>query len=157
MASKLAAAKLAAWTGVRTVIADASRPGVLADAVTGVAGVGTVIRPHERRLPARKLWIAFAVASSGAVVVDAGAAQAVSSGTASLLAAGVVGVEGAFTAGDAVEVVGPDGVVAKGLTTHAAETVAAIAGRRADDLDSGIDPCVIHVDDLVVVPPETVA
>ena len=152
MASKLAAAKLAAWTGVRTVIADAARPDVLADAVADVAGVGTVVRPHDRRLPARKLWIAFAVASVGRVVVDAGAARAVSSGTASLLAAGVVGVEGAFGVGDAVEVVGPDGVVAKGLSTHSAGTVAAIAGRRAEDLDGDVDPCVIHVDDLVVVP-----
>lgn len=155
MASKLAAAKLAAWTGVRTVIADAARPEVLVDAVSGVSGVGTVIRPHERRLPARKLWIAFAVTSVGRVVVDAGAARAVSSGTASLLAAGVTGVVGTFAAGDAVEVVGPGGVVAKGLAAHASETVAGIAGRRADDLDSGVDPCVIHVDDLVVVPGET--
>jgi len=154
MASKLAAAKLAAWTGVRTVIADAARPEVLTDAVADVAGVGTVVRPHERRLPARKLWIAFAVSSAGRVLVDAGAARAVASGSASLLAAGIVGVEGDFSAGDAVEVVGPDGVVAKGLVAHAAGTVAAIAGRRAEEIDTGVDPCVIHVDDLVVVPAE---
>ena len=152
MASKLAAAKLAAWTGVRTVIADAARPGVLADAVADVPGVGTVVRPHERRLPARKLWIAFAVASKGRILVDEGAARAVASGTASLLAAGVVGAEGAFVAGDAVEVVGPSGVVAKGLVAHAAATVSAMAGRRADALAPDADPCVIHVDDLVVVP-----
>jgi glutamate 5-kinase len=152
MASKLAAAKLAAWTGVRTVIADAARPGVLADAVAGVAGVGTVVRPHDRRLPARKLWIAFAVGSSGRVVVDAGAARAVASGTASLLAAGVAGVDGTFAAGDPVEVIGPDGVVAKGLVAHDSGVIASIAGQRAEDLPAEVNPCVIHVDDLVVVP-----
>lgn len=154
MASKLAAAKLAAWTGVRTVIADATRPDVLTDAVADVPGIGTVVRPHDRRLPARKLWIAFAVASQGRILIDEGAARAVSSGTASLLAAGVMSVEGAFMAGDAVEVAGPSGVVAKGLVGHDAAGVAAIAGRRAEDLAPGVDPCVIHVDDLVVVPGE---
>ncbi|MDQ3147520.1 MAG: glutamate 5-kinase, partial [Actinomycetota bacterium] len=40
MASKLAAAKIAAWSGVRAVIAAADRPGVLADAVDDLPGVG---------------------------------------------------------------------------------------------------------------------
>src|SRR5581483_4865463 len=50
MASKIAAAKMAAWSGVRVVIAGADRPGVLQDAVNGEAGVGTVVLPRERRL-----------------------------------------------------------------------------------------------------------
>ena len=76
MASKLAAAKIAAWSGVETVIADASRDGVLRGAVEGEPGVGTVFRPRGRRLPARKLWIAFAVAAAGTLVVDEGARRA---------------------------------------------------------------------------------
>jgi len=66
MASKLAAAKMAAWSGVRVVIAAADRDDVLAGAVTERPGVGTVVRPRERRLSARKLWIAFAVSSTPA-------------------------------------------------------------------------------------------
>src|SRR5581483_11095899 len=76
MASKLAAARMAAWSGVRTVIASARRPGLLPAAVAGEA-VGTVIRPRDRRLPARKLWIAFAVGASGTIVVDDGARDAI--------------------------------------------------------------------------------
>src|SRR5581483_6637150 len=57
MASKLTAAKIAAWSGVRAVIAAADRPSVLADAVAGNPGVGTVFVPRSARLPARKLWI----------------------------------------------------------------------------------------------------
>src|SRR3954452_3447415 len=72
MASKLAAAKIAAWSGVRAVIAAADRPRVLRDAVAGVAGVGTVVRPRSKRLPARQLWIAFAVGAAGTVTVDEG-------------------------------------------------------------------------------------
>jgi glutamate 5-kinase len=152
MASKLAAAKLAAWTGVRTVIAASQRPDVLADAIADTAGVGTIVRPHDRRLPARKLWIAFAVGSEGRIRIDEGAEEAVRTGTASLLAAGVVDVEGSFATMDPVEVVGPSGVVAKGLVAHDADTVRAMAGRRSPDLGPGLDACVIHVDDLVVVP-----
>src|SRR5205807_8931495 len=56
MASKLAAAKMAAWSGVRTVIAGADRPGVLLAAVDGEAGVGTGGGPRDRRLLARQVW-----------------------------------------------------------------------------------------------------
>ena len=49
------------WSGVRAVIAAADRPNVLADAVAGVGRRrARSCMPHERRLPARKLWIAFA-------------------------------------------------------------------------------------------------
>ena len=96
MASKLAAAKIASWSGVRAVIAGADRPGVVAAAVHGEAGVGTVVRPHDRRLSARKLWIAFAVGSSGTIVVDEGARAALVERGSSLLPPGVVGVEGSF-------------------------------------------------------------
>jgi len=152
MASKLAAAKLAAWTGVRTVIADAGRPGVLQEALDDAPGVGTVVRPHERKLSARQLWIAFAVGSRGRVVIDAGAEAALRSGKVSLLAAGVTGVEGSFDSDDPVEVVGPSGIVAKGLAAHGSTVITAMAGRRSADLDPGLRPWVIHADDLVIVP-----
>lgn len=70
MASKLAAAKMAVWSGSRVVIASARRPGVLTDAVAGVAGVGTIFLPQRRALGARKLWIAFALRPAGRIVVD---------------------------------------------------------------------------------------
>lgn len=154
MASKLAAAKIAAWSGVRAVIAAADREGVLADAIAGVPGAGTVVRPRERRLPARKLWIAFAVGASGTVVVDEGARSALLDRGRSLLPAGVVGVEGSFAAGDAVEIAAVGGgVFAKGLVRHGSAVVAAWAGRRTTDLPPDVDHEVVHRDDLVVLPP----
>src|ERR1700722_6736156 len=119
MASKLAAAKMATWSGVGAVIADASRPGVVQAAVAGVPGVGTVFKPMSRKLSARKLWIAFAVGSAGTLEVDEGARLAIVEREASLLPAGVVGVRGHFQPDDAVEIAGPDGhVFAKGLVRH---------------------------------------
>ena len=152
MASKLAAAKMASWSGVRAVIAAAGRPGVLAEAIDGRPGVGTVVLPRARRLSARKLWIAFALPAHGRISIDAGAARAVVAGGRSLLAAGVTGVEGTFDAEDAVEVVGPDGtVVAKGLVRVDTPTLRAMAGRRSADLVDGSGE-VVHADDLVVLP-----
>jgi glutamate 5-kinase len=152
MASKLAAAKMASWAGVRAVIAAADRPRVLLDAVTGVPGIGTTVRPRDRRLTARKLWIAFALPPSGRVVVDDGAVRALKSGGRSLLAAGVVEVEGGFSAEEAVEVVDAGGrVVAKGLAGLDSAALRAVAGRRSEELVVGSGE-VIHVDDLVVLP-----
>jgi glutamate 5-kinase len=152
MASKLAAAKMATWSGVGVVIADASRPGVVQAAVNRRPGVGTVFRPMERRLPARKLWIAFAIGSSGVVTVDEGARRALVEREASLLPAGVVSVTGRFGADDAVEIAGPDGrVFAKGLVRHDSVRVASWAGRRSSELPDGVSPELVHRDDLVVI------
>lgn len=152
MASKLNAAKIAAWSGVSTVIADAERRSVLSDAVHGVAGSGTMVHARESRLPARKLWIAFAVGAQGTITVDAGARRALERGS-SLLAAGVHGVVGSFAAGAPVEVVDDDGVVfAKGLARHGSDDLRAVAGRRSEDLPAGALHLVIHADDLVTVP-----
>ncbi|HEX6421856.1 MAG TPA: glutamate 5-kinase [Acidimicrobiales bacterium] len=153
MASKLAAAKIAAWSGVRAVIAQAGRDGVLVGAVEGEPGIGTVVVPRPRRLPARKLWIAFAVGSSGTVIVDDGARRALLDRGVSLLPAGVTGVKGSFEADEAVEIAGPNGTVfAKGLCRLDAAGLREVAGLRTYELPEGIIHEVVHRDDLVVLP-----
>jgi len=153
MASKLAAAKIAAWSGVRAVIAAADRPGVLAGAVAGEPGVGTVIRPRDTRLSARKLWIAFAVEASGTIVVDDGARRALVERRTSLLPAGVIDVQGDFGADDAVEVADPSGrVFAKGLVRYGAPGLKDVAGCRTTELAEGLPHEVVHRDDLVMLP-----
>ena len=152
MGSKLAAAKIAVWSGIEAVIADAARPGVLASVASGAPGVGTRFRPREVVLPARKLWIAFAVGASGSIAVDAGAREALVERGRSLLPAGFVSVHGEFGPDDAVELVGPDGTVfAKGLVRHAADDVAGWAGLRSDELPEDVAAEVVHRDDLVVL------
>ena len=152
MASKLAAAKIAAWSGVRAVIASAEWPSVVLDAVAGKP-VGTVIRPREHRLSSRKLWIAFAQGAAGRVIVDDGARRALTRDGRSLLPAGVRDVDGRFEADDAVEVVDEDGrPFAKGLARVSGDVLRAIAGRRTSDLPDGTPHEVIHRDDLVVLP-----
>ncbi len=152
MASKLAAARIASWSGVRTVIAKADRVNVLADAIARVPGVGTVFPPHDRRVPSRKLWIAFAIGAAGRLVVDDGARLALIERGTSLLPAGVRKVEGDFSEGDAVEIAGLDGVVfARGLTKVDAATAGSIMGRRTNDLPPGLSHELVHRDDLVIL------
>jgi glutamate 5-kinase len=144
MASKLAAAKIATWSGTETVIADASRPGVLAAALASEPGVGTVFRARPGRLSARKLWIAFALAASGCLMVDEGARLALAERGRSLLAAGVTAVKGNFVREDAVEIAGPDGeIFAKGLVRLPAD--------RADEWMGRPRQVVVHRDDMVLV------
>jgi glutamate 5-kinase len=152
MASKLAAAKIAAWSGVRVVIAGAQTPGVL-DAARSGQSVGTAFRPRDERLPSRKLWIAFALAASGRIVVDDGARRALTADGRSLLAAGVRAVEGEFDAEDAVEIVDGSGVpFAKGIVRLSAAALRPVAGRRTSELPDGMAHEVVHRDDLVVLP-----
>jgi len=152
MASKLAAAKIAAWSGVRAVIAGAREPDVLVRALRGDA-VGTAVQPRPRRLPSRKLWIAFAQGAHGRVHVDDGARHALVEGNRSLLPAGVRNVDGSFDVDDPVEVVGPDGrPFAKGLARYTATRLRSVAGKKTGDLADGDPHEVIHRDDLVVLP-----
>ncbi len=145
--TKVIAARMAAWSGIPTVIAAAREPGVVTQAVAGEA-VGTWVTPHESRLPARKLWIAFGLPAEGGLAVDAGAATALLDGGRSLLAVGITAVEGDFEAASAVEVTRPDGaVIGKGLVTMTSEEVRNSIGRHSSEV-GGV---VVHRDDLVVL------
>ncbi len=147
VATKVSAARMAAWSGVPTVIADATARDVVIKAAGGEE-IGTWIAPHESRLTARKLWIAFGLPSEGRIVVDDGAAAALTDRGKSLLAVGVVEVSGAFSIGDAVEVVTTGGVmIGKGIVGMSAEEVASHIGAHTDVTGGAV----IHRDDLVVL------
>ncbi|MET0324361.1 MAG: glutamate 5-kinase [Ilumatobacteraceae bacterium] len=152
MASKLEAARIASWSGVRTVIANAGRAGVVAGAIADDP-VGTCFEAHRRKLTARKLWIAFASRVAGSVTVDDGARRALVERQTSLLPAGVVDITGRFGEGDTVDVVGTDGVpFARGMVFVEAAQLRKVAGRHTSDLPVGMTHEVIHRDDLVMLP-----
>ena len=151
MASKLASARIASWSGVTAVIAAASAEDAVMSAING-AEVGTRFLPHDRNLSARKLWIAFAAEVEGTVVVDNGARDAMISRGTSLLPAGVTEVRGTFDVGATVEVLGADGsVIARGMTAMSSVQASSCAGQRTADLVDMSVVEVIHRDDLVVL------
>ncbi len=151
MASKLSAARMASWAGVRAVIATATRPNVLVDAVAGLA-VGTTFLPSNRNLAARKLWIGFATNVEGALVIDDGARRALVERGTSLLPAGIVEVVGSFAEGDVVEVRDLAGhTIARGIALADAAVLGEVKGRRTSDLPGGMAHEAIHRDDLLVL------
>ena len=151
MASKLSAARMASWSGVRAVIAKASQSNVLVDAVAG-AGVGTTFLPSSRNLPARKLWIGFATNVEGSIVVDDGARRALTERGTSLLPAGIVTVVGDFAEGDVVEVHDLAGsIIARGITLCDADVLRQMTGKRTSDLPANVAHEAIHRDDLLVL------
>ena len=154
MRTKVESARVAAASATHTVIGNARREGVIAGILSGER-IGTWFVAQPRRFEARRLWIGFALAVHGRIHVDAGAAAALREGGGSLLSVGVIRADGSFGAGDAVEVVDPDGsVVARGLANYDVADIARIAGHSTSDaaeaFGSGYAREVIHRDDLVV-------
>jgi glutamate 5-kinase len=149
VATKVAAARMAAWSGIPTVIAHAGEADVVSRAVAGEE-VGTWVAPHPSKLTARKLWIAFGQPSEGRLTVDSGAARALVEGGKSLLAVGITAVDGEFDSEAAVEVSTADGIlIGKGLVEMPSAQVRASMGRHSSEV-GGV---VIHRDDLVLLVP----
>jgi glutamate 5-kinase len=152
MVTKLAAGRIALAAGCRMVIARGEGLHPLA-AIEDGARATWFLPPSEPRT-ARKRWIAGAISTAGAFVIDDGAARALARGT-SLLPSGVVAVEGTFERGDTVVVRGRDGrEIARGLAAYASADAQAIAGHKSSEFEAilgyhGRDE-MIHRDDLVV-------
>ena len=152
MATKLMAARIAQHAGCATLITLGRRPSPLQAIEDGEPS--TLIQPSTTPAAAYKAWIAGALAPQGAMVVDAGAAEALRKGK-SLLPAGVRKVEGRFEKGDAVIVRDLDGrEVARGLSRYDAGEAERIMGLRSDAIAAALGytsgPTLIHADDLAL-------
>jgi glutamate 5-kinase len=146
MASKLAAATLAAAAGIPVLLAAATAAGK----ALGPADVGTAFAATGSRLSARRFWLGYAAGATGKLRLDEGAVAAVVGRRRSLLAAGITGTEGRFEAGDVVELVDPaDRVVARGVVAFDATELPDLIGRSTRDLAPEQRREVVHADDLV--------
>lgn len=152
MVTKVEAAAMSTESGIPVLLAAADD---LEKALNG-KDVGTFFHATARHRPARSLWLAFAANPAGRVVLDAGAVHAVTRGKRSLLAAGVVDVEGDFESGDVVELAGDDGrVVARGMVGYPALEIRAMQGMSSEELNAEgfCNPRpVVHRDQLAEVP-----
>lgn len=146
MASKLAAARLAADSGVPVLLAAASE----AAAALGDASVGTVFAARPTRLSARRFWVRHAAETHGSLTLDDGAIAAVTARRRSLLPAGIIAQSGDFSDGDVVELLDRSGTVrARGVTSYDADDVATMIGHSTSELPSDLQRAVVHADDLV--------
>ena len=117
MLTKLDAAEIAMQAGGVAVIANGKRPDTLARIFDGEPA-GTVFL-SKTRMAGKRRWIAYAAGVRGRVVVNAGARDALTGGKASLLASGVVRVEGEFEAAEVVSIVDGAGLeFARGISDY---------------------------------------
>jgi glutamate 5-kinase len=152
MVTKIEAARIATGAGIPVVLTSA---GLAAAALAGEP-VGTLFRPVTTRPRSRLFWLAHATSPLGRLHLDAGAVRAVVARKASLLPAGITGVDGKFAAGDPVDLVDVDGrSIARGLVNYDAIELPGLLGRSTVDLAAELGPGyekeVVHRDDLVLL------
>ncbi len=155
MQTKLEAARVAVESGELAVIADGREPDVLTRVLSGER-LGTVFAPAQRRLDSRQRWIGLTARPAGTITVDAGAADALTQKTTSLLATGVTGMTGRFGRGDVVMLCDPSGrEVARGLSNYTADELRLIQGKKSNQLAAVLGrpayKAVVHRNNLVVL------
>ena len=152
MVTKIEAARVAAVSGIPTVLTSAANagPALMGDPV------GTLFAPVQHRSTSKRLWIGFAAEPRGSLTIDEGAARAVTGGRASLLAAGVTQVHGEFSAGDPVWIDDVNGEhLAKGLAGFDSEEIPQLLGHNKSQLQrlfgAQYAHPLVHRDNLVLV------
>jgi glutamate 5-kinase len=155
MLTKILAAKRAARSGAHTVIVSGREPDVLARLATGES-LGTRLVARQAPLAARRQWLADHLQVSGRLLLDEGAARALSSQGKSLLPIGVVEVRGDFRRGAVVACVEPGGRdIARGLVNYSADEARRIARKPSIEIEQALgyvdEPELIHRDNLVLL------
>ncbi|MTI12620.1 glutamate 5-kinase [Sansalvadorimonas verongulae] len=155
MFTKLRAARLAARSGARTVIAGGRIERVVERLHQGDP-LGTLLLPDEERTVARKRWLAGHLQMKGKLTLDAGAVRALRQSGSSLLPVGVCSVDGTFKRGEMVVCVDSQGrEVARGLVNYSSEEVVKVLGLPSQQMASVLgftgEPELVHRDNMVMV------
>jgi len=155
MLTKLKAASMAAKSGASTVIASGLVEDVLKQIAEG-EDRGTLLFSNQEALTARKQWLAGQSQTNGVLKIDQGAVDVLSQKGKSLLAVGVVEIEGDFKRGECVSCVDPQGKeIARGLVNYNAAETRKIMGQASDKIEGllgYVDSAeLIHRDDLILL------
>jgi len=154
MATKLAAARIATSTGVRTVITQGKQPENILKILQG-EDLGTQFEPQTQTENARKRWISYGLVPMGKLYLDTGAVKAVTKQGTSLLPAGIIAIEGDFVAADAVQLCNKEGMeLGRGLVNYSSQEIEQIKGHQSAKISAilgyeGTDT-VVHRNNLVM-------
>lgn len=154
MATKLAAARIATSAGIRMVITHGRQPENIEKILQGEP-LGTQFEPQPKTENARKRWIAYGLIPMGKLYLDRGAIRALRQDGKSLLAAGIIGVEGDFLASDAVQLCDADGKeIARGIANYNSAEIKKIKGNHSDNIPALLGyvgaETVVHRDNLAL-------
>jgi len=155
MLTKVRAARLAARSGARTVIAHGNTENVITRVVSGET-LGSLLVPENEPLAARKQWLASHLQPHGKLVLDVGAVRVLRDSGSSLLAVGVTKVQGKFDRGEVVSCLDAQGKeVARGLVNYNVDESRKILGHASSKIESILgyvdEPELIHRDNLVLL------
>lgn len=146
MITKISAARMAAKMGISTLILQGKRPKHVIQALEGIP-IGTLLFASGHKHNLHKVWLE-SLKVRGRILCDDGACEAISQHNRSLLPRGVIGVEGKFSEGEAVELASSDGkVFAKGLTHYDDADIRKIAGHHSREIESILG---VHISDVIV-------
>ncbi len=150
----LGAPSAATGAGENVIIASGRTPGILREILEG-RRVGTAFLAQGQAIAARKRWIGYTVQPRGRLLVDPGARRAVEYNGSSLLAIGIVKVNGHFCKGDVVAVCDGDAQeFARGLSNYSSDDIRRIRGLKTAEIPGVLGHCpyeeVVHRDNLLV-------
>jgi glutamate 5-kinase len=155
MHTKLQAAAMATACGITVVIAKGGEPDVITRLAAGEA-IGTRFVPTADRLESRERWMLAGLSVKGKLIVDEGALIALKEEKGSLLAAGILAVEGLFQKGDLVDVFDVNGNrLGSGMTNYNCAEIDKFKGMHSRKIvsllghDYGSE--VIHRNNLLVL------
>jgi glutamate 5-kinase len=154
MLTKIRAAAKAASSGAYTLVSWGREVEVLTRLAQGEE-IGTLFRPSQTPVAARKQWLAVQLQVRGRLHLDAGAVHVLRTSGKSLLPVGVTAVEGRFSRGELVACIGPGGIeIGRGLVNYTAAEAAKIIGKPSEQIESLLgyvdEPELIHRDNLVI-------
>ena len=136
MRTKIQAARSAAAFGVPTIIGNGKRKDSLLNIFNGQE-YGTVILPTRERLTGKKHWIAYTLKPQGKLILDEGAAEAITKKGRSLLPSGIKEVEGEFGIGDLVSCFNSSAVeISRGLCSYGSSEVRKILGKKSSEIEN---------------------
>ncbi len=133
MKTKLQAAKVVTHSGGSVIIVNGKSPQVINRLFSGEK-MGTVFYPVEQ-LSQKRRWIAYATNITGQLIVNEGAKKAIKEKNKSLLAIGVMNINGCFDRGDVISILDEDNnEFARGIANYSSDDCRKIIGEHSDNI-----------------------
>jgi glutamate 5-kinase len=132
MRTKIEAAKITSIAGCHMVIANSAVDDVILKVMKG-ENIGTLFLALNGKFKNRTRWIILSK-SSGKIMIDKGAENAVKKGTG-LLPSGIIEVSGQFDRGDIVDIESDGRIFAKGITDYTSSELNKIKGKHSDMIE----------------------
>jgi len=154
MITKVNAAEMIMRFGGLMVIADGKENGILTKIMSGERK-GTLFAGEKIKINERKKWISMRK-TRGSITIDDGAVKALVSGKKSLLATGVVDIQGKFGMGDVIGIADYNNkIFAKGIVNYNSDELFVIKGKKTSEIKNLLNGHffdeVINRDDLIIL------